>query len=343
MSDSIQQAIGDGPAARPFLIGLASGTRGASAAAGPLESLKDAIAGGMRLSSSCLWPVSRSHSWNLTSTNSWNWRFCSLERTRTHTHTHETSVRTDVKYGAGREYSAKILQRGSGSIFSSPFFSSHETASCDEPSQRRLIRRRQSPRHLARVALRPERHDQLVKLGRGQQAVAGGVRAGRRVERGVGEALVPQEQRSIPGVGDHSQPHAGHVILQGRVDGVEGPQRDVHVSGEEQGAGGRQGVDGQFLAGAQAGGYPKGVEREALVETGEELVQGEGVAEGGVAGPYLEQTFGEQLVDGLNLSAGAEGTLQEQAQAPHSLQGYLAKNTHETNVRRGRRSCRFGL
>jgi len=75
-----------------------------------------------------------------------------------------------------------------------------------------------------------------VKLVRGQQAVAGGVR--------VGEALVPQEQGSIPGVGDHSQPHAGHVILQGGVDGVERPQRDVHISGEEQGAGGRQGVDG---------------------------------------------------------------------------------------------------
>jgi len=84
---------------------------------------------------------------------------------------------------------------------------------------------------------------------------------------------------------------------------------------------------GELLAGAQAGGYPKGVEREALVETSEELVQGEGVAEGGVAGLYLERTFGEQLVDGLNRSAVADRTLQEQAQAPHGLQGYLAK-TH---------------
>lgn len=85
---------------------------------------------------------------------------------------------------------------------------------------------------------------------------------------------------------------------------------------------------GQFLARAQAGGYPKGVEGEALLETREELVLGEGAAERGVAGLRLERTFAQQLVDGLNRSAVADGALQEQPQALHGLQGDLAKETH---------------
>lgn len=54
-------------------------------------------------------------------------------------------------------------------------------------------------------------------------------------------------------------------------------------------------------------------------------MQGEGAAECGVASLCLEWTFGQQPVDGLNGSALANRALQEQAQAPHCLQGYLVK------------------
>lgn len=81
-NSKIQHAMDDCPTACPVLICLGSFTWLVSAAA-PSESFTEAIVGGIRLSSSCLWPVSRSHSWNFISTNSWNCCFCSLERQRT--------------------------------------------------------------------------------------------------------------------------------------------------------------------------------------------------------------------------------------------------------------------
>lgn len=112
---TIQQAIGDCPTARPFLKCLVSLSWCVSVA-GPSESFKEAIVGGMRLSSSCLCPVSRSHSWNLTSTSSWNCRFCSLENMNEKSVTTEkqTKQKKEVNYRAGKrrdvgEMSVKML------------------------------------------------------------------------------------------------------------------------------------------------------------------------------------------------------------------------------------------
>lgn len=88
-SPTIHQAIGDSPTARPVLDCLLASTS---------ESFRESIVGGIRLSSSCLCPVSRSHSWNLISTNSLNCCFCSLQNTK------ENSVRREQpkerNYGA---------------------------------------------------------------------------------------------------------------------------------------------------------------------------------------------------------------------------------------------------
>lgn len=59
-------------------MGLASLTRLESVAA-PSEFFWELARLGIRLSSSCRWPVSKSHSWNFNSTNSWNCCFCSLQ------------------------------------------------------------------------------------------------------------------------------------------------------------------------------------------------------------------------------------------------------------------------
>ena len=64
-----------------------------------------------------------------------------------------------------------------------------------------------------------------------------------------------------------------------------------------------------------------------MLETGEELMEREGAALCGVARLLLKRTFGQQSVDGLNASSVADRALQEEAQAPHSLQRYLPKHT----------------
>lgn len=83
---------------------------------------------------------------------------------------------------------------------------------------------------------------------------------------------------------------------------------------------------GEFLAWVQAGSHPKWVEHEALLEAGQELVQGEGAGECGVASLCLKRTFAQQLVDRQNSFATANWALQDQAQALNSLQGYLEKD-----------------
>lgn len=55
-------------------------------------------------------------------------------------------------------------------------------------------------------------------------------------------------------------------------------------------------------------------------------MQREAAAERGEAGLCLKRSFGKQPVDRLNSFPAASRALQEQAQAPHSLQGYLAKD-----------------
>ena len=83
---------------------------------------------------------------------------------------------------------------------------------------------------------------------------------------------------------------------------------------------------GQFLARAQAGGDSKRVEGEAVLEAGEQRVQGEGSAEGGVASLCLDWTSGQEPVDGLDGSATGSRALQQQTQALHGLQGDLPKD-----------------
>ena len=50
----------------------------------------------------------------------------------------------------------------------------------------------------------------------------------------------------------------------------------------------------------QAGGYAEGVDSEVLPETGEQLLQGEGATQLGVASLRLQRSFEQQLVDGIN-------------------------------------------
>lgn len=50
----------------------------------------------------------------------------------------------------------------------------------------------------------------------------------------------------------------------------------------------------------ETGSYSKGIQSEAALEAGEEIVQGEGTGERGVASLCFEGTFGQQPVNGLN-------------------------------------------
>ena len=50
----------------------------------------------------------------------------------------------------------------------------------------------------------------------------------------------------------------------------------------------------------QAGGYAEGIDGEVLPETGEQLLQGEGATQLGVASLRLQRRFGQQLVDRMN-------------------------------------------
>lgn len=87
---------------------------------------------------------------------------------------------------------------------------------------------------------------------------------------------------------------------------------------------------GQLLARAQAGRHAEGVERESISEPGEELVQGEGAAEFGVARLGLQRGFGQQPVERVDGSASAHCALQEQTEPLHCLQGYL--DSHNSTV-----------
>lgn len=73
----------------------------------------------------------------------------------------------------------------------------------------------------------------------------------------------------------------------------------------------------------QAGRDPERVQREALLQAGQELVQGEGAAQGGVTSLRLERTPAEQTVQGQRGFLWAEGALQEQVQTADSLQRNL--------------------
>lgn len=79
----------------------------------------------------------------------------------------------------------------------------------------------------------------------------------------------------------------------------------------------------------ETGSYSKGIQSEAALEAGEEIVQGEGTGERGVASLCLEWTFGQQPVNGLNSFSLANWALQKQTQAPHSVQGYLIEHDWE--------------
>lgn len=50
----------------------------------------------------------------------------------------------------------------------------------------------------------------------------------------------------------------------------------------------------------ETGSYSKGIQNEAALEAGEEIVQREGTGERGVASLCFEWTFGQQPVNGLN-------------------------------------------
>ena len=57
---------------------------------------------------------------------------------------------------------------------------------------------------------------------------------------------------------------------------------------------------GEFLPRVQAGGYAEGIDGEVLPETGEQLLQGEGATQLGVARLRLQRSFGQELVDRMN-------------------------------------------
>lgn len=64
-------------------------------------------------------------------------------------------------------------------------------------------------------------------------------------------------------------------------------------------------------------------------------MQGERAAEGGVGGLRLEWIVGQQPVDRTNISTMVQRALQEQAQGPHSLQGYLGEANSKISLNSG--------